>query len=141
MSENKQIRNSTSEFLIFTSQSGENSIEVRYEDETIWLSQKMMSVLFDVEVSTINYHLKEIFKSDELDEVATVRKFQIVQKEGKRQVSREVDFINLDGIISVGYRVNSKRATQFRQWATQIIKEFAVKGYVLDRKRMENGSF
>lgn len=141
MTENKQIRNSTSEFLIFTSQSGENTIEVRYEDETIWLSQKMMAVLFDVEVNTINYHLKEIFKSEELDENATVRKFRIVQQEGKRQVSREVDFFNLDGIISVGYRVNSKRATQFRQWATQVLREFALKGYVLDRKRMENGSF
>ena len=141
--ENKkiQIRNSTAEFLIFTNQSKASSIEVRYEDETIWLSQKLMSELFDVEVNTINYHLKEIFKSGEIQEERTIRKFRIVQQEGKRQVNRDIDFYNLDAIISVGYRVNSVRATQFRQWATQVLKEYAIKGYVLDRKRMENGSF
>jgi len=141
MDKNKQIRNSTSEFLTFTSQTGENSIEVRYENETVWLSQKMIATLFDVEVNTINYHIKEIFKSQELDEISTIRKFRIVQQEGKRLVSRDVDFYNLDIIISVGYRVNSIRATQFRQWATQVLREFAVKGYVVDRKRMENGAF
>ena len=142
MKENKlPIRNSTAEFLIFTTQAGENTIETHFEDDTIWLSQKMMATLFNVEVNTINYHLKEIYKSQELTESATIRKFRIVQQEGKRQVERLIDFYHLDAIISVGYRVNSIRATQFRQWATQVLREFAVKGYVLDKKRMENGSF
>ncbi|MDI9312312.1 MAG: virulence RhuM family protein [Limnohabitans sp.] len=136
-----QIRNSTAEFLIFTNQSKTSTIEVRYEDETIWLSQKLMAELFDVEVNTINYHLKEIYKSGEIKEERTIRKFRIVQTEGNREVNREIDFYNLDAIISVGYRVNSVRATQFRQWATQVVKEYAIKGYVLDRKRMENGTF
>ncbi len=137
----KSIRNSTTEFLVFTTQNQEKSIEARYEDDTIWLSQKLIAELFAVEVNTINYHLKEIYKSNELDEKRTIRKFRIVQTEGKREVSREVDFYNLDTIISVGYRVNSIRATQFRQWATQVLRDFAIKGYVLDKKRMENGSF
>ncbi len=143
MSKNKKqlIRNSTVEFLTFTAQSGEKSIEARYEDETIWLTQKLMGELFEVGVNTINYHLKEIFKTGEIEENRTIRKFRIVQIEGKRQVERLVDFYNLDAIISVGYRVNSTRATQFRQWATQVLKQFAIRGYVLDRKRMENGVF
>ena len=135
------IRNSTAEFLIFTTQAGENTIETRFEDDAIWMSQKMMATLFEVEVNTINYHLKEIYKSQELSETATIRKFRIVQQEGKRQVERLIDFYHLDAIISVGYRVNSIRATQFRQWATQVLRDFAIKGYVLDKKRMENGSF
>ncbi len=135
------IRNSTAEFLIFTRQNGEQSIEARYEDETIWLSQKLMAQLFDVDVRTVNEHLKNIYEQDELARKATLRNFRIVQIEGKREVSRNVDFYNLDAIISVGYRVNSIRATQFRQWATQVLREFAVKGYVLDKKRMENGTF
>ncbi len=135
------IRNSTAEFLIFTTQAGENTIETRFEDDAIWMSQKMMATLFEVEVNTINYHLKEIYKSQELSETATIRKFRIVQQEGKRQVERLIDFFHLDAIISVGYRVNSIRATQFRQWATQVLRDFAIKGYVLDKKRMENGSF
>ncbi len=137
----QMIRNSTSEFLIFTAQSGEASIEARYEYDTIWLSQKLMAELFSVTVATINEHLKNIYEQGELISKSTIRKFLIVQTEGKRQVSRSVDFYNLDAIISVGYRVNSIRATQFRQWATQVLKEFAIKGYVLDKKRMENGSF
>lgn len=140
--ESKQlIRNSTAEFLIFTSQSGDQGIEVRYEDETIWATQKMMSQLFDVTVPTINEHLKNIFSSGELNEISTIRKFLIVQKEGEREVSRNLDYYSLDAIISVGYRVNSIKATQFRQWATKVLREFAIKGYVLDKKRMENGSF
>ena len=139
---NKQlIRNSTVEFLTFTAQSAEKSIEARYEDETIWLIQKLMGELFEVGINTINYHLKEIYKNGEIEENRTIRKFRIVQIEGKRQVERQVDFYNLDAIISVGYRVNSTRATQFRQWATQVLKQFAIRGYVLDRKRMENGVF
>jgi Virulence protein len=137
----KLIRNSTAEFLIFTSQSGEQSIEARYEDETIWLSQKLMAQLFDVDVRTVNEHLKNIYKSDELQEDATIRNFRIVQTEGSRQVNRNIDFYNLDAIISVGYRVNSVRATQFRQWATNVLRDFAIKGYVIDKERMENGTF
>lgn len=136
-----EVRNSTAEFLIFTSQNKTSTIEVRYLDETIWLSQKLMAELFDVKVNTINYHLKEIYKNSEIEKSATIRKIRIVQQEGKRKINRKVDFYNLDAIISVGYRVNSIRATQFRQWSTQVIKEFAIKGYVLDKKRMENGSF
>lgn len=135
------IRNSTAEFLIFTGQAGEQSIEARYEDETLWLSQKLMAELFGVDVRTVSEHLKNIFASHELAPEATIRKFRIVQQEGQREVSRAVDFYNLDAIISVGYRVNSLRATQFRQWATGVLREFAIKGYVLDRQRMENGSF
>ncbi|HBM14767.1 MAG TPA: cell filamentation protein Fic [Lentisphaeria bacterium] len=140
--ENKKlIRNSTAEFLIFTGQSGEKSIEARYEDETIWLTQKLMAALFDVDVRTVNEHLKNIYSQQELSSKSTIRNFRIVQKEGAREVARDVDFYNLDAIISVGYRVNSVRATQFRQWATRVLKEFAIKGYVIDKKRMENGSF
>jgi hypothetical protein len=135
------IRNSTAEFLIFTGQAGEQSIEARYEEDTLWLSQKLIAELFGVDVRTVSEHLKNIFASNELGPEATIRNFRIVQREGTREVSRAVDFYNLDGIISVGYRVNSVRATQFRQWATGVLREFAVKGYVLDRQRMENGSF
>ncbi len=142
MSKDLAIRNSTAEFLIFTAQSQEGeSIEVKYENETVWLSQKMMAKLFDVKIPTINEHLKNIYQTDELDEKATIRKFLIVQKEGNRSVKREIDFYNLDAIISLGYRINSYKATQFRIWATKVIKEFAVKGYVLDNKRLENGSY
>ncbi len=137
----KLIRNSTAEFLIFTSQAGEDGIEVRVENESIWLTQKLMAELFDVTVPTINEHLKNIYSQGELEQKATIRNFRIVQKEGLREVSRNVDYYNIDAIISIGYRVNSKRATQFRQWATQVLKEFAIKGFVLDKKRMENGSF
>lgn len=136
-----QIRNSTAEFLIFTSQAGENSIEVMVQDETVWLTQKMISTLFEVEVNTINYHIKEIYKSDELQEATTIRNFRIVQTEGKREVSRGIDFYNLDVIISVGYRVNSQRATQFRQWATSVLRDFAIRGYVLDKERLKNGAY
>lgn len=143
MSDGKRtlIRNSTVEFLIFTGQAGEQSIEARYDDETLWLSQKLMAELFDVDVRTVSEHLKNIFSSGELAPEPTIRKFRIVQQEGLRNVARAVDFYNLDAIISVGYRVNSLRATQFRQWATAVLREFAIKGYVLDRQRMENGSF
>ena len=143
MKENKTltIRNSTAEFLIFETQAKQDSIEVRYEDETLWLTQKMMAALFDVESNTITYHLQEIFKTGELERDATARKFRVVQTEGSRQVNRDVDHYNLDAVISVGYRVNSLRATQFRRWATQVLKQYAITGYVLDRKRMENGAF
>lgn len=135
------IKNSTAEFLIFEKQAHADSIEVRYEDETLWLTQKMMSALFDVSVPTVNEHLKHIYESGELERESTVRKFRTVQLEGTRQVTRETDHYNLDAVISVGYRVNSIRATQFRRWATQVLKQYAVTGYVIDRKRMENGAF
>ena len=135
------IRNSTAEFLIFTAQDASNSIEARYEDETIWLSQKLMAALFEVDVRTINEHLKNIYDQGEQTKEATIRNFRIVQQEGNREVNRSVAFYNLEAIISVGYRVNSIRATQFRQWATKILKDFAIKGFVLDKKRLENGSF
>lgn len=141
MTKKLQIRNSTAEFLVFTQQSGDKSIEVRYEDETIWLSQRMMAELFDVDVRTINEHLQNLFNSNEIEKISTIRKFRIVQTEGTRHVERNVDFYNLDAIISVGYRVNSVRATQFRQWATQVLKQFAIRGYVIDKKRLENGTF
>lgn len=137
----KLIRNSTAEFLIFTAQAGEQSIEARYENDTVWLSQKLMAELFAVDVRTVSEHLKNVYESGELARKATIRKFRTVQAEGERQVARNVDFYNLDAIISVGYRVNSVRATQFRQWATGVLREFALKGYVLDRPRMENGAF
>ena len=142
MSDKKlQIRNSTAEFLIFTSQAGENTIEVMVQEETVWLTQKMIAALFEVEVNTINYHLKEIYKCGELQQSATIRKFRIVQTEGKREVNRDVEFYNLDVIISIGYRVNSLRATQFRQWATSVLRDFAIRGYVLDKERLKNGAF
>ena len=142
MSKNtKLIRNSTAEFLIFTSQDAKYSIEARYEDETIWLSQKLIAELFEVDVRTINEHLKNIYQQEELTIEATIRKFRIVQKEGQREVTRNTNFYNLDAIISVGYRVNSLRATQFRQWATKVLHEFAIKGFVLDKKRLENGNY
>ncbi|PKM42756.1 MAG: cell filamentation protein Fic [Gammaproteobacteria bacterium HGW-Gammaproteobacteria-1] len=132
------IRNSTAEFLIFTGQAGEQSIEARYEDETVWLTQKLMAELFAVDVRTISEHLKNIFSSGELVEHSVIRKFRNTAADGKSYLTQ---FYNLDAIISVGYRVNSVRATQFRQWATGVLREFAIKGYVLDRQRMENGSF
>jgi hypothetical protein len=112
-----QIRNSTVEFLVFTAQGGADSIEVRYEDETIWLSQKLMAELFDVTVPTVSEHLSHIYDQGEISRMATVREFRTVQKEGSREIARSIEFYNLDAIISVGYRVNSIRATQFRQWA------------------------
>ena len=132
------IRNSTAEFLTFTAQAGAKTIEARYEDETIWLTQKLMAELFDVTIPTINEHLKNVFLNIELNEDSVIRKFLITAKDGKNY---RANFYNLDAIISVGYRVNSVRATQFRQWATGVLREFAIKGYVLDKKRMENGTF
>ena len=134
----KLIRNSTAEFLIFTSQSGENSIEVKVFDESVWLTQAMISQLFDKGRTTITEHLKNIFESKELDEKSVCREFRHTANDGKTYNTK---YYNLDAIISIGYRVNSKKATQFRQWATSVLKEFAIKGFVLDKKRLENGSF
>lgn len=132
------IRNSTAEFLIFTNQAGESGIEVRYEEESIWLTQKLMAELFAVTIPTVNEHLKNIFESEELQPDSVIRNFRTTAADGKNY---NTNFYNLDAIISVGYRVNSVRATQFRQWATRVLREFAVKGYVLDKKRLENGAF
>ncbi len=125
LSKDKQPREG--EIIFYTTPEGVTRVEVIFQGETFWLNQRRMSELFGVEVHTINYHLKEIFASNELSEAATIRKIRIVQTEGARQVSREVDFYNLDAIISVGYRVNSRQATQFRIWATQTLREFIIK--------------
>jgi hypothetical protein len=124
--------------LYQTSQTNIN-VEVTYLDESFWLSQKAIALLFGVESNTITYHLKELFKNRELDESSTTRKIRAVQTEGKREVSREIDFYNLDAIIAVGYRVNSNQATQFRIWATKTLKEFIIKGFVLNDEMLKNG--
>ena len=121
------------DLIIYQSQNNENiSVEVLYNDEDFWLTQKSMSKLFEVEVNTINYHLKEIFETHELEKNRTIRKIRTVQKEGNREVSREISFYSLDAIIAVGYRVNSKQATDFRIWATKTLKEYIKKGFVLN---------
>lgn len=136
-----QIKNSTAEFLIFTSQSGKSTIEVRVEEGTVWLTQKLMAELFDVETPTINVHLKNLYNSKELNEEATIRDFLIVQNEGGRDISRTIKFYNLDAIIAVGFRVNSEQAVSFRQWAIRVLRDFSLRGYVIDKERMKNGSF
>ena len=141
MTKEPAIKDETSEFLLYTSPNGEIKVDVFFHKENIWLTQKRMAELFDVEVNTVNYHLKEIFKYCELDEFSTIRKFRIVQKEGARDIERETDFYNLDAIISVGYRVNSAKATQFRIWATQKLRDFILKGFVLDDDRLKNGNY
>lgn len=135
------IRNATIDFLLFTAEDNNENIQVIHAFETIWLSQKLLAKLFDVDVRTISEHFINIYEQQELVKESTIRNFRIVQTEGSREVTREIEHYNLDAIIAVGYRVNSKRATQFRQWATKVLKEFAIKGYVLDRRRMENGNF
>ncbi len=133
-----QIRNSTAEFLIFTKQAGDNSIEVRVEDDTVWLTQKLIGVLFEKGRSTITEHLKNIFETGELAEVSVCREFRHTAEDGKEYTTK---FYNLDAIIAVGFRVNSARAIQFRQWATGVLRDFAIRGYVLDKERLKNGSF
>jgi hypothetical protein len=133
-----QIRNSTAEFLIFTKQAGEDTIEVRVQDENVWLTQKLIAKLFDVQIPTINEHLKNIFSSEELDENSVVRNFLITAADGKKYSTKHY---NLEVIISLGYRINSEEAVNFRQWATRVLKDFAVKGYVLDSERLKNGAF
>ena len=137
MSKDKKlrIRNSTAEFLIFTRQAGDEGIEVRLAEETVWLTQKLISVLFDKGRSTITEHLKNIFDSGELAEAAVCRDFRHTAEDGKDYTTR---FYNLDAIIAVGFRVNSARATQFRQWATGVLRDFAIRGYVLDKERLKN---
>lgn len=133
-----QIRNSTAEFLIFTRQAGEDGIEVRVEDETVWLTQKLMAVLFGVDIRTISEHLGNLFGGGELKEDSVIRKFRITAADGKNY---NTQFYNLDAIIAVGFRVNSARAIQFRQWATGVLRDYAIRGYVLDKERLMNGAF
>lgn len=128
-----------SNIILYTTDTGTVSVQVQYEDGTFWLTQRRMAELFGVEVNTINYHLKEIYKSGELQENPTIRKIRIVQTEGAREVERELDFYHLDAIIAVGYRVNSVQATQFRIWATKTLTEFVVKGFVIDKERLKQG--
>jgi len=134
------IRSSAAEYLTFVAATGDNptSVEMRYQDENIWLTQKMMALLYDVEIPTINYHLRKIYDDSELDERATIRKFLIVQNEGNRQVSREIDHYDLHAIIAVGFKVNSARAVQFRKWVNQIAKDYAIQGWVMDVERLKN---
>ena len=127
------------EIILYATPDGNVRVEVLFESESFWLTQKKMAELFGVGVQTINHHLQEIYKSHELIEMATIRKNRIVQTEGIRTVAREVDFYNLDAIIAVGYRVNSREATQFRIWATQVLREYLVKGFVLDDERLKQG--
>ena len=138
MAKNIEIRNSTAEFLIFMLEGKEDGIQVMYKDENIWATQKAISQLFDVGVPAISKHLKNIFESGELVENSVVSKMETTASDGKNY---NTTYYNLDAIISVGYRVNSVRATQFRQWCTFILRQFAIRGYVLDHKRMENGAF
>ena len=144
MSKNKNeitIHSSAAEYLTFVAASGDSadSFEIRYEDENIWLTQKMMAALYDVSVPAINQHLKKIFEDGELLEEATIKKYLIVQQEGNRQVSRQVDHYNLQAIIAVGFKVNNQRAVQFRKWAGQITKDYTIQGWVMDKERLIKG--
>ena len=126
------------EFVLFTSADGQTRVECRFESDTLWLSQAVMAELYDKDVRTINEHLINIYNEGELVQNATIRKFRIVRLEGTRQVSREIEHYNLDAILAVGYRVRSQRGTQFRQWATGILKEYLIKGFVMDDERLKN---
>ena len=138
MAKRKEIRNSTAEFLIFQIEGKEQGVEVYYKDKTVLCTQKAMGMLFDCSTDNIGLHLKNIFASGELEKDSVTEKISATASDGKNYMTQ---FYNLDAVISVGYRVNSIRATQFRQWATSVLREFAIRGYVLDKKRMENGSF
>ena len=135
---NSIIRSSTAEYLTFITASGEGGVEAIYADENVWLSQRMMALLYDVEVHTINYHIKKLQDDHEI-ESSTIRNFRIVQKEGAREVERDITHYNLKVIIAVGYKVDSQKAVQFRKWATGIIEEYTIKGYAMDDDRLKNG--
>ncbi|MBE5035272.1 virulence RhuM family protein [Gallibacter intestinalis] len=143
--ENKEItiRSSAAEYLTYVASVGDqqDSIEMRYEDENIWLTQKMMATLYDVSVAAINQHVKKIYEDSELEPDSTIKKYLIVQKEGTRQVSREVSHYNLQMIIAVGFKVNNERAVQFRKWANGIVKDYAIKGWVMDDERLKRGTY
>ena len=138
MTKKFEIRNSTVEFLTFVAEGEEQGVQVLYKNETIWATQKEMAMLFDCSTDNIGLHLKNIFKSGELEESSVTEKNSATASDGK---TYQTKFYNLDAIISVGYRVNSIRATQFRQWCTYVIRQFSLRGYIIDKKRMENGSF
>lgn len=138
MEKKLKIRNSTAEFLTFTIQAQEDGIEVRLQDETIWLSQKLMGVLFECSSDNISLHLKHIFQEGELEENAVAEYFSATASDGKNYRTK---FYNLDAIIAVGYRINSKRATAFRRWATNVLRDYTIRGYIIDRERMKNGTF
>ena len=135
------VRSSAAEYLTYAASVGEqeDSIEMRYEDENIWLTQKMMATLYDVDVRTISDHIKKVYSDSELEASATIRKFRIVQTEGSRQVQRETNHYNLQMIIAVGFKVNNERAVQFRKWANRIVKDYTIKGWVMDDERLKNG--
>ena len=135
------IKSSTAEYLTFVAATGDNreSMEMRYEDENIWLTQKMMAVLYGVDVRTINEHIKKVYNDNELIENSTIRNFRIVQAEGNRKVTREIKHYNLQMIISVGFKVNNERAIQFRKWANSIVKDYTIQGWVMDVDRLKNG--
>jgi hypothetical protein len=135
------IRSSAAEYLTYITSTGDSqdSYEMRYEDENVWLTQKMMATLYDVDVRTVNYHIKKVFEDSELQHEATIRKFRIVQTEGDRQVARDVEHYNLQMIIAVGFKVNNQRAVRFRVWANQIVEQYTIKGWVMDSERLKNG--
>ena len=135
------IRSSAAEYLTYVASVGDStdSIEMRYEDENIWLTQKMMATLYDVSVAAINQHIKKVYDDSELEKDSTIKKYLIVQKEGDREVSREVAHYNLQMIIAVGFKVNNERAVQFRKWANNIVKDYTIKGWVMDVERLKNG--
>ena len=135
------IRNSAAEYLTFIAATGENPsrVELRYEDENVWLTQRMMAELYGVEVHTVNEHIKKIYLDNELSEEATIRNFRIVQTEGSREVSREVKHYSLQMIISVGFKVNNERAVQFRKWANAVVKDYTIQGWVMDDERLKRG--
>ena len=134
----KLIRSSAAEYLTYVAAAGENGVELRYEDENIWLTQKMLSVLYGVSTSAINQHIKMIYEDNELEEKSTIKNFLIVQDEGNRKISRNVIHYNLQMIIAVGFKVDNERAIQFRKWANQIVKDFTIKGWVMDDERLKN---
>lgn len=137
------VRSSAAEYLTFVASTGssDDAIEMRYENENIWLTQKMMAVLYDVDVRTINYHIKKILEDSEVPENSTIRKFRIVQKEGDREIERDVNHYSLQMIIAVGFKVNSERAVQFRKWVNNIASEYTIKGWVMDDERLKQGAY
>ena len=135
------IRSSSAEFLIFERQTHDKGIQVRFEDGDLWLTQKAIGELFNVDRTVVTKHIKNIYSELELNENLTSANYALVQKEGNREITRNVLYYNLDMVISVGYRINSDRAIQFRRWATYILKEFSKKGYIIDKNRMANGAF
>ena len=141
MTKDLMIRSSSAEFLIFERQTHDKGIQVRFEEGDLWLTQKAIGELFDTTRNNITMHINDIYNSHELEDISTSKKFLHVQQEGNREVKRSIQYYNLDMVISIGYRVNSERAIQFRRWATFILKEFSKKGYIIDKKRMANGAF